>query len=329
MDRTSLIDKLKARKKLLAGLGGVAVIALTAGAYFARKPAEGHDPHAKAGRHGSAHAKAEQAEADEEGEEDEEGDEGHKVASEGHESGDGSGHGASHAPAHATGHAAEAEGFFATYAKAFRSVQDKVESLRQIELENERLRLENTHLRLALENANFTKAAQSDSRQTATTGKARDLGSIHYTMPTDLAPSQLYTLGVSYFKAHEDEKAAVIFTFLTGLKDNDAFRTAKNHLMTGVAWYRLDNYATADKYFDLVLQSAPSMHDRGFQAHARLWKALVATRLGKQGKAQFWLTELIDHHPRSAEAAWVNAPHPAPKAEPHTEAHRGVASEHH
>ncbi|MGK5083327.1 hypothetical protein WDW37_08465 [Bdellovibrionota bacterium FG-1] len=218
-----------------------------------------------------------------------------------------------------------------TYSEAFESAQEKIESFRKIDVENDRLKLENAHLRLELENKQFSCRGQDASSRTralehkldAETGSAvgRDLVSIQYQVPTNLMPSQLYTLGVSYFKAREDEKAAVILTFLTGMDNDDAFKTPKNYLMTGVSWYRLDNYTMAERYFDQVLKAAESEETVPFQAHARLWKALAANRTGKHSKAQFWLTELIDHHPRSTEAGWVNA------QSRRTEVHRGVASE--
>jgi outer membrane protein assembly factor BamD (BamD/ComL family) len=188
-------------------------------------------------------------------------------------------------------------------------------------------------LRLELEAAHFgshsaqaaekTQEIEHSAGKAGGSGVARDVASIPYEVPTDLMPAQLYTLGVSYFKAHEDEKAAMIFTFLTGLKDSDAFKTPKNFLMTGVAWYRVDNYAKADQFFDKVIQLEPADDNLQLQAHARLWKAMAASRMGKHSKAQFWLNELMDHHPHSPEAGWVNG-----KTHPATEAHRGVASEH-
>jgi hypothetical protein len=156
-------------------------------------------------------------------------------------------------------------------------------------------------------------------------------------VPTNLVPGQLYTLGISYFKAREDEKAAVIFTFLTGLDDSDVFKTPKNFLLTGIAWYRLDNFATADRYFDRALKAPEKAENLQTLAHARLWKALTASRINKHTQSQFWLTELIDHHPLSVEATWVNsrfgsraprmpASEPAHEAEPTSpEAHHDGA----
>lgn len=134
----------------------------------------------------------------------------------------------------------------------------------------------------------------------------RTLASLGYRMPRELIPSQLYTLGVSYLKAREDEKAAVIFTWLTGMEGNTTYQTAKNLLTTGVLWYRLENYRLADEYFDQVLKKPEKSEVLQFQAEARLWKALVAKQNHKDLKAQFWLKDLLSHHPHSREASWIN-----------------------
>ncbi|MEK6580303.1 MAG: hypothetical protein AABZ55_13845, partial [Bdellovibrionota bacterium] len=55
-----------------------------------------------------------------------------------------------------------------------------------------------------------------------------------------------------------------------------------------------------------------------YQAQARLWKALTASRVAKHKDAQEWLKDLVDHHPHSMEAGWVNS----------KEAIRAAASEH-
>jgi hypothetical protein len=222
--------------------------------------------------------------------------------------------------------------FWRTYGEAFISIQEKVDELRHSEIENERLRMENAQLRLKLEELQFGHSVQEAEAKTKKieykldreTGSAmgRSLASIAYRVPTQLVPSQVYTLGVSYFKAREDEKAAVIFTFLTGMDEDNEFKTPKNFLIAGVSWYRLENFAVANRYFDRVLKAPESPENQPVQAHARLWKALVATRLGKHGDSQHWLIELVDHHPHSHEAAWVNG-----GSVNRTEAHRGVASE--
>jgi hypothetical protein len=204
-----------------------------------------------------------------------------------------------------------------TYVQAYHDVQVKVDMIRTAVQDNERLRLENANLRLRAESLQFDctnrEAAnrtrelelQLDKETGARVG--RTLASIHYTAPTHLLPPQLYTLGVSYFKGREDEKAAVILTYLTGLEENDSFKTPKNYLMTGVTWYRLDNFELADQYFAKVLQAPESPENLSYHAQARLWRGLASERMNKHTKAQFWLRDLIDHHPHSTEAEWVNS----------------------
>ena len=205
--------------------------------------------------------------------------------------------------------------FFVSMRDAVQSVSEKLDRMRRSEEENERLKLENANLRVQLEGLRFTAASMDASGNThrvsmrlnQETGNlvGRTLASIEYHMPSNLLPEQLYTLAVSYFKAREDEKAAVIMTFLTG-SENEQYKTAKDYVMTGVAWYRLDNYNLAVEYFDRALKVEESDGILPYLAQARLWKALSYEKLSKHTKAQFWMQELVDHHPRSAEAAWVN-----------------------
>ena len=206
---------------------------------------------------------------------------------------------------------------FETYGGALLSAQRKVEEIRAYEYDNERLRLENANLRLwaesmqldcrVKEGAQRTHAAESRVLTETGTRTGRTLASIHYRPPAHLLPGQLHTLGVSYFKGREDEKAAVILTFLTELEDNDSFKNARDYVLTGVAWYRLGNLKLADEYFTRALKTAVSEAALPYQAQARLWRGIVAERGGKHLKSQFWLRELVDHHPYSTEARWINA----------------------
>ena len=195
--------------------------------------------------------------------------------------------------------------------------QQKVESISHALEENERLKLENANLRNWSETLRFNCAA-SDARSqtqkiglrlTQETGRivGRTLASINYRPPSHLLPPQLYVLAASYFKGEEFEKSAVILTFLTGLEDNKAYKTAKNYVLTAVSWYRLDHFKLADEYFDYVLQFPAVPENLQYQAQARLWKSLIAKRSGQTELSQHWLHELIDHHPHSMEAVWVNS----------------------
>lgn len=261
-----------------------------------REPASEHGKGHPA-KHGDVHAKADPHE----------------------ESAEDAAHEAAHKEAVAAKHgdADPPHGLVGKYVKAYKDVQARVAELRRADEDNERLRLENAHLRLKVESMQFnchaSDAAKSSQefqikldRETGTK-MGRTLASISYQMPTHLNPEQLYTLGVSYFAGREDEKAAVIFTFLTGQAGDDRFKTAKNLVLTGVAWYRLDNLAAADSYFDQALQSTDMRDAPGLQAQARVWKALVAQRQGKRRAAQEMLTDVMNLNPHSTEAKWINS----------------------
>jgi TolA-binding protein len=199
----------------------------------------------------------------------------------------------------------------------FESVQTKVEAIARALDDNERLRLENAHLKLRVESLQFDahqKRAQVTTRHyeaklDPATGSrvGRTLASIGYQIPEQLTPEQLYVLGVSYFKGGENEKAAAIMSFLTNLDTNVTYKRPRDWLIAGVAWYRLDNYEAATPYFDKVIsQAGKSEETQTYHAQAMLWKAHIAERTGKKMKAQFWMRELLDHYPYSREAAWVN-----------------------
>jgi hypothetical protein len=198
----------------------------------------------------------------------------------------------------------------------FERITEKFQAIRKSEIENEKLRLENAHLRLKLESTQFECSTKTSSRATGEleaqlakqTGSkvGRTLASIQYKPPGHLLPAQLHTLAVQYFRAGEIEKAAVNLTFLSNLEDGETFKTPKDFLMTGVAWYRLDNFELADEFFAKVLAFPEAAENLQWHAQARLWRALVAKRASKRDDSQNWLRELIDHHPHSMEAVWVN-----------------------
>jgi hypothetical protein len=209
-----------------------------------------------------------------------------------------------------------AEATHAAKGGVFQRITEKFYEIRRAEIENEKLRLENAHLRLKLEAEQFECSSKTASRATHELESAlakqtgskigRTLASIPYKPPGHLLPAQIHTLAVQYFRAGELEKAAVNLTFLSQLDDTDAYRNPKDYLMTGIAWYRLENFELADEFFSKVLAAPESPESQQWQAQARLWRALAAKRTNKRVESQSWLRELIDHHPQSTEAAWVN-----------------------
>lgn len=200
--------------------------------------------------------------------------------------------------------------------KAGKSVQKKVYDLKYAHEENRRLQLENLNLRKWAESLRFSCSALEaetltqdlSMRLEEKTGLrvGRVLSSIQYRPPPHLLPEQLFTLGVSYFNGMEHEKAAVIFTFLTGLENNHQFKTPRNLLLTGMLWYKMDHVELANHYFDAVLSFPKKKHYLRYMAQARLWRALSAEHGGEHGEAQQWLRNLVDYHPRSPEANWIN-----------------------
>jgi len=253
----------------------------------------------------------------------------HAEHSQGHSEGHGEGHGEEHAntqaKAHAAAHVEEAEseethvshgsGFFARFADAFESIQGKIDGIRRLDLENSKLKLENAQLRVRLETSVFqcttdgskqiTEKVGAATRDTTGSKVGRTLASIGYKIPSHLLPDQLHALGVSYLKAREFEKAAVIFTMLGQLPKDESFKTPAHKVLTGLTWYRLKNWDMADLYFDQVLQMEGDAVLQ-YQAQSRLWKALIAHNRGVPAKEQFWLQELVDYHPQSPEAFWIN-----------------------
>jgi len=205
---------------------------------------------------------------------------------------------------------------FGAYADAWQSVQDKVHELQRAEEENRSLRLEKAHLRVMVESQKYgcrvdesKKHAQKvGAKLNAETGTkvARTLASVSYQMPENLLPEQLHALGVGYFKSKDYEKAAVIFTFLTEMEGDASYRTADNFLMTGVAWYHLENYKLSDTYFDRVLQELPSKENAQARVQAKVWHALAANRQKNFGQAQKWLKETLENHPQTQEARWID-----------------------
>ncbi len=200
---------------------------------------------------------------------------------------------------------------------AGRNIQRKADQISHALEENERLSLENADLRLKLETARFECRAHQAKAHTESVQKklktvtgdfvGRTLETIAYRPPTHLHKEQLHTLAISYLKAQEDEKAAVILTQLVELVTDDTFHTSRDYLLAGVAWYRIDNFEMAKRYFELSLKAEKSERDARYAAQARLWNALAAKKTQKHAQSQQWLQELLDHHPHSKEAKWVNS----------------------
>ncbi len=279
-----------------------------------KAPAHG-DSHGKAPAHGDSHGKA-QAHGDSHGKAQAHGDS-HGKAAEPAATASAKAPAASVRPVHSeSSFALKVREFVGIFVSAWHSGVEKVEALREADEEVERLSLENANLRLQLESQEFEcelRVSQKNADSLAArlgrdTGSTlgRTLANITYRPPTHLLPSQLYTLAVGYMKAKEEEKAAVILTFLSGLDDESEYRTAKNLLLTGVAWYRVDNYDLADQYFKRVLENKVTAATLPYHAQSRVWRGLVAQRKGQPAEAQVILKDLLARHPRTKEAKLIN-----------------------
>lgn len=202
-----------------------------------------------------------------------------------------------------------------TYVDAWDRVQTKLEHLQRIDQENAALRLRNAKLVLQAETTRFEQKTDEGHKLTRQkeislsheTGDklGRTMASVSYQVPHHLDHDQLYSLAMGYFQSKENEKAAVIFSFLLAQPNAPKFKTEKNLLMTAIAWYRVDNYVQADAYVTELLKNDEKSEGQT-AAQARLWKALISEKMNKKLKAQFWLKELRDRHPHSPEATWIN-----------------------
>jgi len=221
--------------------------------------------------------------------------------------------------AEVVGPAPQGAGIFSRFQVAARNIQKTVEEIRRLDIENQRLRLENAQLRQQLETAVFEGGLERSRRLTAEhAAKAekvsgsrvgRTPASLAYRPPAHLLPQQLQALGLAQLRGKEYEKAAKIFTQLSELPREEGYRSPGHLLVTGVTWYRLKNWDIAESYFDSVLaqeKTSKSESELKLFAQARLWKALVAQQRGERARAQARLVELVDHHPRSPEAGWIN-----------------------
>ena len=207
-------------------------------------------------------------------------------------------------------------GFFAANLQAINGVQDKIEELRRIDEMNQRLTLENQKLRSLLEEKRFDRqvkeqahihAEQTHETERKTgTSVGRTIASLHYEIPKHLLPSQIYVLGMDYLDRHQDEKAAVIFHYLTHLENNNDYKNAQSFLLAGSAWYRIDNYKEAIASFNTAQSYAKKESDENAMAQSRLWRAIASSKMAGREVAQEQLRELIEHHPHSKEAKWVN-----------------------
>lgn len=204
--------------------------------------------------------------------------------------------------------------------EVFHSIEAKSEQLKQADRENQLLRRKNLALQKEVQELKYKTTARQFKAQTVGTSQdlldrtgtpvGRVLASIQYRPPGDLAPPQLLVLAASYLKANEEEKAAVILSQVTDLDphSDNSFNTARNLMTAGMLWYRLDHLVLSESYLQRALKVRTGETPEKYHAQARLWLALVNRRMKRPDQAQVWLRDLVDHHPHSMEAQWVNRP---------------------
>ena len=208
------------------------------------------------------------------------------------------------------------KGVFHTIHEAVQSVDAKVKKLKELDLENRRLKAENAALKSWIQKKQFQCQVKKAEAKTENLSKelqektdssiGRTLASIHYRIPKHLNHDQLYTLAIAYFEKKELEKAAVILSYLTRLKEDSSFQKPKDLLLTGIIWYRLEHYKNADQYFDRVMSYKGKANKSGYLPQAYLWKAIVADQKNQKDTSQKWLKRLLNRYPYSREAKWVN-----------------------
>ncbi len=226
----------------------------------------------------------------------------------------------------------------AGYQQAFQDVQERIAELRKLEVENMKLRLREAQLKTELETAQFEcRSIKSEkiseeirARLEEKTGSrtGRLPAGIPYRVPAQLPPSELYTLGVSFLRAGENEKAALIMDYLTRSEEKNSYQRPQDFLTAGVAWYRIQNYKEADAAFERSLSVEANEDELQHQGQARLWRALVARKLKHSDQEQFWMRQVLDHHPHSVESSWIN-PLDDTHRKPAGDTHGGDAHEGH
>lgn len=191
-----------------------------------------------------------------------------------------------------------------------------------LELEVSQLKVKLTEREFECRTESATKRAQALTvRLNKETGDktGRTVATVDFTIPSNWSPEQIHVLALSYFAGGEFEKAAVLMKHLMELPDVDSIKTPRNYLVTAISMYHIDNFNSADQFFDEVLRIKESQDQLKYAAQARLWKALVASRLNKKLKEQYWLRELLDYHPQSKEARWINGGGPERVPSSHSE----------
>lgn len=201
---------------------------------------------------------------------------------------------------------------------AIDNVQKKAQELAESHAENEVLRKENQYLRLELGVDNNEKRSLASERKTKEIGlqleketglkTGRVVETLKYKVPPNLLPQNLYLLGLTYLRDGKNEAAAAIFHFLMNGSDGKTYQTPTNFVLAAIAWFRVDHVDLAESYLDSVLKLSPDSGDEvmRLQAVSRMWMAAIEKKRGNEKLSKKWLHEILDFHPKSLEARWIN-----------------------
>lgn len=201
---------------------------------------------------------------------------------------------------------------------AIESVQNKVKVLAESHAENDVLKKENQYLRLELGLKNYDIRSLASEAKTNSIGleleketglkTGRVVETLKYKIPPNLLPQNLYLLGLTYLRDGKSEAAAAIFHFLMNGSDGKTYQTPTNFILSAISWFQVDHLELAESYFSAVLKLSPDSNEEILRLHAvaRVWMAAIEKKRGHSAKANRWLHEVLDFHPKSLEARWVN-----------------------
>lgn len=205
-------------------------------------------------------------------------------------------------------------GVVETYLRAGRSFINKVQTLKDVDQENATLREKIGELEKQIDetrteyNEKKSKKEQAQISQELKQKTGSDVGlalsAIHYDVPAQLMPHQIYALAVGYLRKEENEPAAVLLTNLIEMQEDKSFQRPEVYLLTAVAWYRLNNWKLANHYTELSLKTGKP--NTQVYRQALIWKALSESKLNHHQEAQKILTTIVGNYPHAEETKWIN-----------------------
>jgi tetratricopeptide (TPR) repeat protein len=205
-------------------------------------------------------------------------------------------------------------GVVGTYRKHFFSSFDKFHDLANLENENEALKARLALLeqketmaedqRAERELASMNQVLEGKTKEQGGSGEAHLPQTLAYEIPPRLMPTQIYTLGLAYFRKQEFEKSAVIFEYLFKIPEEHRYETGENYLMSGISWYHLKNYVMARK--QIKEANTRSKVYESVHRQALLWDAMIEKAEGKTTVAQNKLLQFIGQYPHATESTWIN-----------------------